>query len=126
MFSNNSTSIGPRFVQKWKTYFIIVSNILLNTPLLNLSWKTNKCRPKDLRGGAFSICRSMLMSFCCAQIALLLCISRAAPESWSKYTTNYYVRQNRNLLACCWLILFKYLKPNNSVILVNVSSVMLN
>ena len=34
------------------SYFRTFSNILLNAPL---SWKTEKCRPKDLRGGAFGI-----------------------------------------------------------------------
>ena len=37
------------------SYFGTFSNILLNAPLSKLSWKTEKCRPEDLRGGAFSI-----------------------------------------------------------------------
>ena len=37
------------------TFLGIIKNILLNAPLLDLSWKTQKCRPQDLRGGAFSI-----------------------------------------------------------------------
>ena len=38
------------------SYFITFSNILMNAPLLDLSWSTEKRRPNNLRGGAFSIC----------------------------------------------------------------------
>ena len=53
--------VGPRFVQKpmhskWLFLFFNFSNILLNAPLSNLFWKTEKCRSKDFRGGAVSIC----------------------------------------------------------------------
>ena len=38
------------------------SNILLNASLLDLSWKYEKCRPEDFRGGAFSV-RPILLLF---------------------------------------------------------------
>ena len=37
------------------SYFRTFLNILLYAPLSDPSWKTKKCRPEDLRGGALSI-----------------------------------------------------------------------
>ena len=68
------TSIGRRFVQKYTivdlfSYFIYFSNTLSNAPLSDLSWKTEKCRPEDLRGGAFSIRQVKPSSKCSPKVA---------------------------------------------------------
>ena len=38
-------------LELFQTYFLNI----VNAPLSDLSWKTEKCRPEDLRRGAFSI-----------------------------------------------------------------------
>ena len=43
---------GPFLIlDLFRTYFLKT----LNAPLSDLSWKTEICSPKELRGGAFSI-----------------------------------------------------------------------
>ena len=59
-------NIFPYVIIFW-TYFLNI----FNTPLLGLSWKTKIYRPEDLRGGAFSIHRFLLVCLTNAQKVFL-------------------------------------------------------